>query len=76
MALSDRYGGFKVGDAARYKPGSGTYSYEESVEADGRVPGVVIGFTKTRIRLRLTMTMGGQKSQRDRAVDVESVLKA
>jgi hypothetical protein len=64
---------FKVGDPIRYTPGSGTYGYEESIEADGRVPGVVIGFTRTRVRLRLTLTIAGRKSQLDRAVDYASV---
>lgn len=37
-----------VGRAVRYKPGSGTYGYEDLVEADGRIPATVTGFGKPR----------------------------
>lgn len=50
---------FPVGAAVRYKPGYGTYGFEDVVEADGRVPGVVRGYTDTRVRLELTLTKRG-----------------
>jgi hypothetical protein len=50
---------FKVGDVIRYKPGNGTYGYEDAVEADGRIPGIVIEITSTRIRVRLTLAKRG-----------------
>jgi hypothetical protein len=53
---------FTVGQLVRYKPGYGTYGYEDALEADGRVPGVVVGFSKTRVRVELTLVKrGGQK---------------
>jgi hypothetical protein len=65
-----------VGDQVRYKPGTGTYGYEESIEADGRLPGIVIGFTATRVKVRLTIKMGGFVRAKDRAVDAESLVRA
>jgi hypothetical protein len=44
-------GGFTVGQAVRYQPA--TYGYENMQDSDGRIPAVVIGFTATRVRLRL-----------------------
>jgi hypothetical protein len=67
---------FKVGDRVRYRPRECVYGYETSIEADGCVPGIVIGFTKQRVRVRLTMTLAGVKSQRDRAVEAESLERA
>lgn len=46
---------FPVGAAVRYKPGYGTYGFEDVVDEDGRVPGVVLGYTDTRVRLELTL---------------------
>jgi len=47
---------FTIGQPVRYKPGFGTYGYEDALEADGRLPGVVIGSTpagKVRVELLL-----------------------
>lgn len=67
-----------VGDRVRYKPGTGTYGYEESVQADGRVPGYVLEILKPggnglRARVRLTLKMAGRTQQRDRVVAVTSL---
>ncbi len=50
---------FPIGQAVRYKPGFGTYGYEDCLEADGRVPAVVVGYTNTRVRLELTLALRG-----------------
>jgi len=63
---------FTIGQAIRYKPGFGTYGYEDALEADGRVPGVVLGFTRTRVRIR-TRCNGGETV---RAVDAASLAPA
>lgn len=39
---------FAVGQAVRYKPGSGTYGYEDLVQGDGRIPATVRGFGPPR----------------------------
>lgn len=44
---------FKSGDLVRYKPGNGTYGYEDVLDADGRVDCTVVGFTTTRVRVRV-----------------------
>ena len=55
----------EIGQAVRYKPGSGTYGYEDALESDGRLPGVVIGMTRprrdgpSRARVRLTLAKRG-----------------
>ncbi len=35
---------FAIGQAVRYKPGVGTYGYEDLVQADGCIPETVTGF--------------------------------
>lgn len=60
---------FEIGQAVRYKPGDGTYNYEDVLEADGRVPAVVRGFTPTRVRVRMRNNQG----EIDRAVDAASL---
>lgn len=57
----------------RYKPGYGTYGYEDALEADGRLPGVVIGLTPAgKIRVALTLAKrGGCTLQR--SVDAASL---
>jgi hypothetical protein len=69
--VADRFA-FAVGDKVRYKPGIGTYGYEDALEADGRVPGVVIGHSTTRVRVRLTLDKGRAWN---RAVDTASLEK-
>lgn len=64
---------FRVGDQVRYKPGGGTYGYEDSVEADGRVPGTVIGFTRTRVKVQLMVMFAGRRSPVDRRVEAKSL---
>lgn len=44
-----------IGQPVRYRPGAGTYGYEDALEEDGRVPAVVIGYSKTRIRIEITL---------------------
>jgi hypothetical protein len=46
---------FPVGAAVRYKPGYGVYGFEDCVEADGRLPGKVLGYTDTRVQLELSL---------------------
>jgi hypothetical protein len=46
---------FQVGQHIRYRPGAGTYGYEDALEADGRLPGVILGFSTTRVRVELTL---------------------
>lgn len=64
---------FKIGDRVRYKPGVGTYNYEDVLEADGRVPGEVVGFTKSG-RVRVSMRNNG--GPLTRGVDAASLTKA
>lgn len=61
-----------VGDRVRYQPGRGTYGYEDVVEADGRIPAEVQGFTTTRIRVRFLF---GRLKNRCRAVDRDSLMR-
>ena len=63
-----------VGTRIRYKPGTGTYGYEDDVEEDGRIPGIVMGFTSTRVRVRLTLRT--RISVVMRAVDAKSLVVA
>lgn len=60
---------FTKGQRVRYKPGVGTYGYEDTVEADGRVPGIVVGFTRTRVRVQMRCDRGPIA----RAVDAASL---
>lgn len=39
----------------RYRPGHGTYGYEDAIEQDGRIPATVIGHTPTRVRIRFNV---------------------
>lgn len=61
----------RVGEIVRYKPGYGTYGYEDCLDQDGRVEGIVDSFTRTRVRIKLTgdHRMKGQL----RAVDAASL---
>lgn len=61
---------FKVGDRVRYKPGTGTYGYEDVLEADGRLTAEVIGFSRTRVRVVLTL---GNRGKTTRCVDAASL---
>jgi ribosomal protein L25 (general stress protein Ctc) len=63
---------FAVGEAVRYRPGAGTNGYKTVRGADGRVPAVVVGHGKTRVRVRVTMDSG---HTRTRAVWVTSLEK-
>lgn len=62
-----------VGQAIRYKPGTGTYGYEDALEDDGRLPGIVIGFSRTRVRVELTLAKRG-RSKVTRCVDAASLI--
>lgn len=62
---------FTVGQLVRYKPGFGTYGYEDCLESDGQLSAVVVGHTPTRIRIELT---GGHRLKAKRvAVDAASL---
>ena len=68
---------FTIGQAVRYKPGSGTYGYEDLLEQDGRVPAVVVGLTpirrdtgSSRVRIKFTT---GRIAGKTRAVDATSL---
>jgi hypothetical protein len=64
---------FTIGQRVRYKPGHGTYGYEDVVDADGRVPGEVIGHSRTRVRV--VLTLGSRRGQQvTRAVDAASLI--
>lgn len=68
---------FTVGQKIRYKPGSGTYGYEDVLCADGRLAGVVVGYTRTRVRVRLTLDfsrIGGRVQHKERCVDAASLV--
>lgn len=63
---------FVIGQQVRYLPGTGTYGYEDALEADGRLPGIVKGYTKARIQVELRLERrGGIRIQR--AVAAESL---
>lgn len=51
---------FPIGQPVRYKPGIGTYGYEDALKdsPDGRVAGVVVGYSRTRVRVTLTLDGG------------------
>ena len=66
---------FPVGAAVRYKPGFGTYGFEDCLEADGRLPGVVLGHTETRVRVELTLTKRNGITAR-RSVNAASLLSS
>lgn len=77
--------GFNVGDQVRFKPGYGTYGYEDCLEADGRVGGIVVGFTTSkkqpRVRVQLTLyhCVDGRRGAGHivcRAVDAASLVRA
>jgi len=66
-----------VGQAVRYKPGSGTFGYEDVLGADGRIEGIVIGHSPTRTRVRLTLDfsrIGGRIQTVSRYVDAASLV--
>lgn len=66
---------YAVGDRIRYRPGDGTYGYEETLDtsADGRIPGVVVGHTSTRVRVELSIVVAGRRQTMTRAVDAASL---
>ncbi len=64
---------FTVGQLVRYKPGYGTYGYEDSLEADGRIPGTVTGFTATRVRVTLRLLVAGRRISKSATVDASSL---
>jgi len=66
---------FPVGQAIRYLPGFGTYGFEDCLEADGRLPGVVLGHTPTRVRIELTLAKRRGMTVR-RAVNAEQLVRS
>jgi hypothetical protein len=69
-------GGLNVGDAVRYKPGIRTYDYEDAIEDDGRVPGVITGFTPTRVRVLLRLAKRGPRAEKRATVEATSLARA
>lgn len=68
---------FAVDERVRYKPGCGTYGYEDILGPDGRLAGVVVGHTRTRVRVRLTLDfsrIGGRVQHKERCVDAASLV--
>jgi hypothetical protein len=55
---------FLVQQLVRYKPGMGTYGYEEVLERDGRIPAIVVGHTATRVRIELLVERGHLRRKR------------
>ena len=47
-----------IGQPVRYRPGTGTYEDALKDSPDGRVPGVVVGYSRTRVRVRLRLDLG------------------
>jgi hypothetical protein len=67
---------FRIGQHVRYAPGYGTYGYEDCLEDDGRLPGIVRGFTRTRVQVELTLAKRGPKATKRAAVAAESLTAA
>lgn len=62
---------FAPGQRVRFKPGVGTYGYEDCIEPDGRLAAIVVGHTPTRVRIEL---QGNHRRALDRvAVDAASL---
>jgi hypothetical protein len=59
----------------RYKPGTGTYGYEDALRLspDGRVAGVVVGHSTSRVRVTLQLEAGRTVT---RCVDAVSLRRA
>lgn len=57
------------------RPGTGTYGYEDVLEADGRLPGIVVGFTRTRVRVDLTYQRLGRTQTLRKSVDAASLMQ-
>lgn len=66
---------FPEGARVRYLPGFGTYGFEDALEDDGRLPGVVLGHTPTRVRVELTLKRRGGKLVR-RAVNADQLIRS
>lgn len=66
---------FPLGCAIRYLPGFGVYGFEDALEDDGRLPGVVLAHTQTRISVELTLTKRGRATVR-RAVNAEQLIRS
>lgn len=62
-----------IGTLVRYKPGDGVYGYEDLIEADGRIPAIVMGHSPTRTRIRFQPTRGRVHVLIERSVDVSSL---
>jgi len=69
---------FTVQQRVRYRPGTGTYGFEEAVEEDGRIPATVIGHSPTRVRIAFDIPMVADTRRRrvERAVDAASLIPA
>ena len=66
---------FSIGQRVRYKPGYGTYGYEDLVESDGRIPAMVLGFGKPqRHGPRVKIEFFRNKTALRRAVDAGNLI--
>jgi hypothetical protein len=62
---------FPCGQCVRFRPGKGTYGYEDCLDSDGRLSAIVVGHTTTRVRIEL---QGRHRRRHDRvAVDAASL---
>ena len=64
---------FPIGAKVRWKPGFGVYGYEDCLEADGRLSGVVRGHSNARISCAFVLTRRGGQTI-NRGVNVESLV--
>lgn len=72
---------FAIGDAVRYKPGFGTYGYEDLIQEDGRIPATVTGFGNPQkghradrgARIKIEFFRG--RTSIKRAVDAQSLIR-
>lgn len=53
MKAQGRPQDFERHQRVRYRPGKGTYGYEDVIEADGRIAAIVMGHSPTRVRIEL-----------------------
>jgi hypothetical protein len=62
---------FTIGQTVRYRPGVGTYGYEDVPrDSSGRILATVVGHTRTRVRIEFRMLEFGFTK---RAVDAASL---
>lgn len=67
---------FSVDEVVRYKPGVGTYGYDDAIEADGRIPARVIGHSRSRVKITFAVTEYGITRSISRGVDAASLQRS